>query len=162
ATEAACDEAMEELQEAKAKCMALRGAEDGAEPPAAPPGGDPPPADQARALARASSAQTTEAHLETARLAAFGRHVLERLGLSAAEPVKAKGILGARLDLAAEADQAKKSEAKARKGAEAARREKLWEQAVRDRRVQLAQAFRRVDGPNGKPVRVYAEWAEKQ
>lgn len=166
ATEAACDEAIEELQEAKAKCMALRGAEAEEETTEATPAA-PPPAEQARALAGASPARTTEAHLETARLASFGSYALQRLGLTAADTVKAKGILGTKLDLAAEATTAKKSEAKTRATSETARREKLWEEAVRDRRVQMAQAFVRVDGPpdaEGRPTaaRAYSVWAAKQ
>lgn len=159
ATEAACDEAVEELQEAKAKCMALRGAE--AEEPA-PAVEAPPPAAQARALAGASPVRTAEAHVETARLAAFGAYALQRLGLTAADTVKAKGVLGTKLDLANEAVTAKKAEAATRATSETARREKIWEDGVRSRRVQMAQAFARVDGPDGTPVREYSVWAKAQ
>ena len=168
ATEAACDEAIEELQEAKARCMALRGAEaEEPVPDGAPPAEPPPPADQARALAAAAPARTAEAHLETGRLAAFGAYVLKRLGLTAADTVKAKGVLGGKLDLAAQTATAKKSEQKTKAEADTAKREKLWEWGVRTRRVQMAQAFARADGPpdaDGKPtaVRVYAEYATKQ
>jgi hypothetical protein len=162
ATETACDEAIEELQEAKAKCSSLRGAapetEEESAPPVAPM--------QARALAKAAPAATAEAHVETARLAELGRYTLGRLGLTAADTVKAKGVLGGKLDLADLAAKAQASEAKIKAKSDDAARLKLWEDGVRSRRVRLTQAFTREEyvGAGGKPAsrRVFSAWAKRQ
>lgn len=120
-------------------------------------------ADRMSAIFGGASLAESESRARAALQAGtFGAYALQRLGLSPADAVKAKGVLGAKLDLAAEAVTAKKSEAKTKAVSETARREKLWEDAVRDRRVQLAQAFARVDGPDGKPARTYSAWAKSQ
>ena len=90
----------------------------------------------------------------------FGRAALGMLGER--DPIRARGILGARLEQAAELLATKARLEQTTKISDAARREKLWEDGVSDRRVQLAQAFRVVDGADGKPKRVYTAWAEKQ
>ncbi len=90
----------------------------------------------------------------------LGRAAMKALGEK--DPVRARGVLGARLEQAAElvAMKARLSDVSAK--SEAARREKLWEDAVRDRRVQMRQAFVVVDGASGKPERQFAKWAQAQ
>ncbi len=99
-----------------------------------------------------------------ARLSLAGS-VLQQLG--EADPVRARGVLGARLARAADADRLEGELATTSASSAAARREKIWEGMIADGRVRLAQAFAREDGPldaNGKPTakRVYAKWAAAQ
>ena len=137
ATEAACDEAIEELQEAKAKCAALRGAE-AEEPPADPPPAAPPPGAQARILAAASPVATGEAHLQTARLADLGRFTLQQLGET--DTKRARGALVAKLGAAqgAETATAAATTARVREAWSAAIRRgaysagQVWEQGEKD------------------------------
>lgn len=182
ATEDACAAADTALDDASAKCAGLRGASPAAdsEPPPAPAPG-------AGAAARAAAVPTVAGHIEVAKLAQLGRSVLgltgetdtakalasltPRLkladaaltGLGETDPVRARGVLGARLTRAAQADELDGQLAATGAVAETARREKLWETAVADGRLKLVQAFAREDDPaGGKPVRVYSKWATAQ
>jgi hypothetical protein len=88
--------------------------------------------------------------------------VLEQLGER--DPVRARGVLGAKLGRVADAEA---NAAKLKAENDAAMRERTWEAMVADGRVKLAQAFARKDGPigtYGKPtvVRCYSPWAERQ
>jgi hypothetical protein len=95
-------------------------------------------------------------------LAALGEMALARTGER--DPLRAKGKLGAALDLA---DNARTSLARVKAEGDALKRTKLWEDAVRDGRAQLQQVFRReeyVDPADKKTKtrRVYADWAKAQ
>jgi hypothetical protein len=181
ATEDACAVADTALDDASSKCAGLRGADaapDSVPPPAPAPGA---------AAARAATVPTVAGHIEVAKLAQLGRAVLgltgetdtakalasitPRLkladaaltGLAETDPVRARGVLGARLARAAQADELDGQLAATGHAADQARREKLWEGAVVDGRLKLAQAFAREDNPaGGDPYRVYSTWAKAQ
>jgi hypothetical protein len=165
AGEAAHDDAMEAGAKFKASCVAMRGGALAEAPaPESKPDAAPAPS-MAQALAVSSTIKTADAHIVTARLAEFGAYALARLGLTVNDVVKAKGVLGGKIDLAARASKAIASEARTKAKTDEIRRVQLWEQAVRDRRVQMAQAFTQEDTTiDGKPAerRVFAKWAKAQ
>jgi len=83
--------------------------------------------------------------------------------------VRAKGVIGARLQRAAQADDFEAQLKEKRSEGDAVKRERIWEAMVADGRVKLVQAFTREEIPgqldaNGKPAvrRVYSKWSDAQ
>lgn len=182
ATESACAEADAALDAASEQCAGLRGAEppaDSERAPALPTGANVAP------VVRSASAPTVAGHLALAKLAQLGSATLSALGqadpvaamamlgprlklsaqvmsaLGQTDPVRARGVLASRLELATQAEGLQAQLGAKSVESDGARREKLWEQAVADGRVQMQQAFTRIDGAEG-PVRVYAKFAVDQ
>ena len=183
AAEAAHDEAVEAGAKMKASCIAMRGgAPDDADPDSVR---SPSPAPAAAPQIGAKA--TAEGHIATARAAEFGAYALAQLGLGVGDvakaksaltgrlsfaahalavlgekdPVRAKGVLGAKLDQATKAAELAKKLGATTAQSEEQRRTKLWEDAVRERKFQLRQVFAREE-VDGKPVRVLSDYAKAQ
>lgn len=102
-------------------------------------------------------AALAQQHATLAPRLALADEVLRHLGES--DPVRAKGVAGGKLARLATLEA---EGAKLRRESDASARERRWEKLVEDGAVKMAQAFSRIDGPDGKPARVYAAWAEAQ
>ncbi len=181
AAEAACNEAIEELEEAIAKSMALRGAEAEQEEEAA--AAPPPAAPQGSARAAGAPVATVAGHIQVARLAKLGSFAMSALKLSdpdaamaalgprlelaafamnelgAKDARKARALLGARLDAAAKVNALAGELATTKRSADEVKREQLWNDAISGGAFRAGQVWEQVDGPSGadgKPTRAKA------